>query len=358
MRPLIIPFFIPHAGCPHACLFCDQYLISGEQTALPTTDQIAATVEQWLAWSPGRPAEVAFYGGSFTLLSRQTQQRLLAAVQPFINAGRLDGIRLSTRPDALDNGTLRFLADHQVQTIEIGVQSLDDEVLQRSGRGHTGQQARAAIGRVATAGFRVGAQLLPGLPTDTPAKALASLHGVIAAGAQFIRIYPAVVLAGTGLARLYQQGDYYPPDLSEGVRTCARLLHAALVAGRPVIRIGLQADEGLTQRNAILAGCWHPALGQLVKGELYHDLVCQLVETQGTVTVFCHPGRQSDVQGHGRRNLIRWQQGGLSVAVQPDASVAEHEVRVETMTCKTTGSIITSLDYKEDIHAQAVTDLS
>jgi histone acetyltransferase (RNA polymerase elongator complex component) len=361
MRPLIIPFFIPHAGCPHTCLFCDQRLISGEQVQLPTNQQIVATTEAWLARSAGRPAEVAFYGGSFTLLPQQTQQRLLAAVQPLVATGRVQGIRLSTRPDALDAATLNFLAAHQVRTIEIGVQSLNDEVLQRSGRGHTSQQSLESIQRVAAAGFQIGVQLLPGLPADTPAKALASVRGVIAAGAQFLRIYPAVVLAGTGLAGLYRQGSYQPPDLDQGVATCARLLHAALKADCPVIRIGLQTDGGLAQRDTILAGCWHPALGQLVKGELYYDLIQQLTERQGVsgaITLFCHPSRLPEVQGHSQRNLTRWQRNGLAITIQTDSSMTQHEVRLQTMQHTLIGSLITSLNYEENMHAQAVADLS
>lgn len=355
MHPLIIPFFIPHAGCPHTCLFCDQHTISGEQLLLPSAERITATVEEWLVRSPGRTAEVAYYGGSFTLLPRPVQATLLGAVQPFIRSGQVDGIRLSTRPDALDTDILQFLIEHQVQTIEIGVQSLDDEVLQRAGRGHTAQQSIEALQRTVAAGFKVGAQLLPGLPGDSQSKALASLHGVITAGAQFLRMYPAVVLSGTGLARLYQQGSYQPPDVDQGIRTCARLLHAAYQAGRPVIRIGLQADEGLVAGTTILAGCWHPALGQLVKGELYYDLVMQLsgqMVSSADGVVYCHPKRISEVRGHGQRNLQRWRQADLAITtVLGDPSLERDQLRLETMQQKMSGSIITTLVYKENVYA-------
>jgi histone acetyltransferase (RNA polymerase elongator complex component) len=346
MRPLIIPFFIPHAGCPHTCLFCDQHLISGEQAALPSAELIAATVEEWLARSPGRPAEVAFYGGSFTLLPQSRQQQMLQAVLPFLATGRVHGVRVSTRPDALDTATLDFLAAHQVRTIEIGVQSLNDEVLQRTGRGHSGQQALEAIQRVAGRDFAVGAQLLPGLPGDTKAKALDSLQGVLAAGAHFIRIYPAVVLAGTGLARLYQQGSYCPPDLEQGTQLCAALLREATRAGCPVIRIGLQADDGLVSGQTILAGCWHPALGHLVKDELFFELVLRLSEqlpAADPVLVHCHPQRVSEVRGHGNRNLQRWRQAGIAVSgVQPDPLLDQHHVRLEALTFCFSGSWLTT----------------
>ncbi len=306
-------------------------------------------MQQWLERSPGRPAEVAFYGGSFTLLPRSVQAGLLGAVQPLIRAGQVDGIRLSTRPDALDADTLQFLIQHQVQTVEIGVQSLDDEVLQRATRGHSARQSIEAIQRVVAAGFRVGAQLLPGLPGDNQDTALASLCGVIGAGAQFLRIYPAVVLSGTGLAGLYQRGSYQPPDFEQGVKICARLLHAAYQADRPVIRIGLQADQGLTPGKTILAGCWHPALGQLVKGELYHDLVMQLsgqLNNSADSVVYCNARRFSEVRGHGQRNLQRWRQAGLGITtVLGDSSLEGDQLRLETIKQKITGSIITTLFY-------------
>lgn len=345
MRPLIIPFFIPHAGCPHTCLFCDQRLISGEQALLPTAEHIVTTARGWLARSPGRPAEVAFYGGSFTLLPRQTQEQLLEAVQPLLAEGVVQGIRLSTRPDALDADVLDFLADYQVQTVEIGVQSLDDEVLHYSGRGHSGQQALDAIQRVAEAGFQVGAQLLPGLPGDTPLKAVDTLRRVVAAGARFLRIYPAMVLAGTGLATLYRQGSYVPPDLEEGIGLCAALLREAHRLGCPVIRIGLQADDGLIAGQTILAGCWHPALGQLVKGELFYALVAQLtgqLEPGADVVVRCHPHRLSEVRGHGNRNLRRWQEAGFVISgVQADPLLEQHQICLETIKHKLNGSVLT-----------------
>jgi histone acetyltransferase (RNA polymerase elongator complex component) len=349
MRSLIIPFFIPHAGCPHTCLFCNQRLISGVDAALPTTSQITETVLQWCARSTRRPAEVAFYGGSFTLLSQKLQEQLLGALHPLFEQDLVSGIRISTRPDALDDASLAFLTAHQVKTIEIGVQSLDNQVLLQSKRGHTAADSLDAIRRVRAAGFQVGAQLLPGLPGDTAEKALASIKGVISAGVHFVRIYPAVVLADTLLASHYKAGQYQPPDLADGVQVCARMVQLCLKAGVPVIRIGLQAEEGLSADGAVLAGCWHPALGHLVKGQLYHDLViallADLVTTDG-LQLFCHPARLSEVQGHACSNLQRWQQAGVPIMkVQTDLELKHDQIVLKTMQQKITGSIITSCIY-------------
>lgn len=351
MRPLIIPFFIPHAGCPHTCLFCNQHQISGVEHQLPSSQQITDTVVQWLVRSPDRTAEVAFYGGSFTLLPRKQQEQLLDAVQPLIEQKLVKSIRISTRPDALDQAVLEFLADRKVATIEIGVQSLDDQVLLLSKRGHAAADSLAAIQRVKAAGFQVGAQLLPGLPGDTREKALDSVKGVIAAGAEFIRIYPAVVLSDTALADQFKAGQYQPPDLGQGVKNCAQMLHLCLQAGIPVIRIGLQAEDGLSAEGTILAGCWHPALGQLVKAQLYHDLVVvlagQLAATDG-LRLTCHPDRLSEVQGHARNNLTRWCQSGLMIEkVQTDPRLRPDQVCLSNMQQNIKGSIITNCIYKE-----------
>lgn len=355
MRPLIIPFFIPHAGCPHTCLFCNQHQISGVKQQLPSAQQITDTVQQWLERSPQRAAEVAFYGGSFTLLPCKQQEQLLDAVQPLIEQQLVKSIRISTRPDALGDAVLEFLAGRKVATIEIGVQSLDEQVLLQSNRGHTAADSLAAIQRVKAAGFQVGSQLLPGLPSDSQAKALASVQGVLAAGVEFVRIYPAVVLSGTALADQFKAGQYQPPDLEQGVKICAQMLHLCLQAGIPVIRIGLQAEEGLSAEGTILAGCWHPALGQLVKAQLFHDLVITLtgplISTEG-LQLACHPDRLSEVQGHARNNLVRWQQSGLPIEkVQTDPGLQPDQVRLINIQQNIKGSIITTCIYKEQSHA-------
>ena len=351
MPPLIIPFFIPHAGCPHQCLFCNQQLISGVRPSAPEMQQIQEQITNWLQRSPNRSTEVAFFGGSFTLLPRQVQDLLLDAVQPFIRQELVQGVRISTRPDGLGDEVLAFLQGRQVNTIEIGVQSLDDTVLRLVGRGHTAEQSLQAIRRVRSAGFSTGAQLLPGLPGDTPDKALQTLRGVMAAGAQFVRIYPATVLQGTGLADLYLSDRYQPPDLVQGVATAARLLDAANKAGVPVIRIGLQADDGLTAPGALLAGCWHPALGQLVRSQLVCDLVCQKARqlpAGSTIRIYCHPQQVSEVVGQGRANLQAWNQAGLLISqVLPDQQLERHQLCLEYLQYKVLCSAITDYIYEE-----------
>lgn len=361
MRPLIIPIFIPHAGCPFDCSYCNQRLIAGQSGGLPEAGQIHETVRQWTTRSPGRSAEVAFYGGSFTMLPVEQQRRLLEAVQPLIQQQLVSSVRLSTRPDGLSDEILSFLAGYGVRTIEIGVQSLDDEVLELAGRGHSAADSLDALQRIMRAGFRTGAQLLPGLPGDTPEKALDSLQGVVRAGAQFVRIYPALALAGTGLAARYHAGQWQPWPLDVTIQLCARMLLFADQAGVPVIRLGLQSDDGLVEGETVLAGPWHPALGQLVRNELYFCLVCAMASRlSGPIQrIACHPDRLSDVGGHGQRNLRRWRQQGIAIkTITADAALPDNAVRAETCNHQMTCSIVTDLNDKEIVDAQRISQLS
>lgn len=348
MKPVTVPFFISHQGCPHTCIFCDQRLISGSGGSLPTADEIIEKVELWGLTTADRPLDVAFFGGSFTALPEQRQSELLAPLQIFLQSGAVRSVRLSTRPDYIDDRHLEYLAGMGVRTIELGVQSMDDQVLAASGRGHTAADSEKAIRCIKKRGLSVGAQLMPGLPGDTPPRSLSSLERVISAGADFIRIYPAVVLRGTELARRHAAGEYIPLTVEEGVSLCKKLLHRAMQAAVPVIRIGLQGDEGLNERT-LLAGCWHPSLGQIVRSELYGDLLCQMVSPLPDslpVTIKCHPKRISDVIGVSKANLERMQLRGRDIAVVADCGLAEAELQVEGKQQSTLkGNIITDLHY-------------
>lgn len=343
MNRITVPFFISHQGCPHTCVFCDQRSISGSGGNLPDRGEIGAKIRAWRDSAHGRALEVAFFGGTFSALPRQVQQQLLAAVHPFLITGDVESIRISTRPDFLDAGSVQWLADQGVRTIELGVQSMDDAVLEAAGRGHDSSASLDAIQRIRECGLVAGAQLMPGLPGDTPATARSSLERLLAAGADFIRLYPVVVLRGTELARRYLEGSYQPLTLQEGVRICKELLRIALRRGIPVIRIGLQDDEGL-RKGAILAGCWHPALGHLVQCELFYDLLLQLTasipDQSQPITFSCHPSRLSTVIGHRRNNMIRLQQGGVTVGrVLADRSLSLLECEVSASACSVRGDI-------------------
>lgn len=334
LKKITIPFFISHQGCPNTCVFCDQRTISGSQGNLPTNEEIVAKVLDWQRFAGSRPLEAAFFGGTFTALSIDTQKRLLAPLQPFRTSGELTSIRISTRPDNIDLDTVHRLAEWGVGIIELGVQSMDDTVLAASGRGHDAASSFAAINCISSCGLSVGAQLMPGLPKDTPATSLRSLQKVISAGVDFIRLYPAVVFRGTELATMYENGDYCPLSIDDGVAVCKVLLQTALKAGVDVIRIGLQADEGINIKS-VLAGCWHPALGQLVRSELYFDALLECTSglpDNETLTARCHPTRLSDVTGHGGKNLSRLLDRGVRLErIRPDNSLSVNDVAIDTL---------------------------
>jgi len=275
------------------------------------------------------------------------QDQLLQTLQCLLASGEIESVRISTRPDCIDAATVKRLALLGVTTIELGVQSMDDGVLERSARGHTAADSAASIRCVRDGGLSVGAQLMPGLPGDTPSKSFQSLQRVIAAGADFLRFYPVIVLRGTDLARSFQSGAYVPLTVDEGVQLCKVLLHESMLAAVPVIRIGLQADEGLN-KTTVLGGCWHPSLGRLTRSELYYDLLCTLLSglpPGKPCTILCHPSRISEVTGQGRINLTRLEDRVSSALVKADESLAKEELVIESLDHRIKGNIVTDLQY-------------
>ena len=334
MRPLVVPFFISHLGCPHRCVFCDQQKIAGAAGLLPTPIEMREKIAQYAQSSPGREVEVAFYGGTFTALPKADQELLLGALQPLLASGSIASLRLSTRPDAVDPETARFLKQMGVGTVELGVQSMDEEVLRLSGRGHSAADAERAVRALKLAGLAVGVQLMPGLPGDSPERSLASLERVLSLQPSFLRIYPTLVISGTELAARYLAGSYLPQSLAQAVSLGKRMLLAARRAAVPVIRIGLQPTAELESPGVLLAGPYHPAFGQLVESELCFDLMSAMLAKlpRGSRVCFGAPvGRVSDLVGQKRCNLLRLagRFGAEVVAVREDAGLAPSEISVE-----------------------------
>jgi histone acetyltransferase (RNA polymerase elongator complex component) len=347
LKKITVPFFISHQGCSHTCIFCDQRTISGSPGNLPTESDILSKIAAWQQTAAGRPLEVAFFGGTFTALPVAVQDQLLQPLQGLLVSGEIASVRVSTRPDCIDVATVNRLAQQGVSTIELGVQSMDDGVLERAARGHSAADSESAIRCISGAGLVVGAQLMPGLPGDTPLKSFNSLKRVIAAGADFLRLYPVIVLQGTELARRFQLGDYVPLSIDEGVQLCKVLLHEALQSAVPVIRIGLQADEGLN-KTTVLGGCWHPSLGRLTRSELYFDLLCKLlsgIPAGLSCIIRCHPSRVSEVHGQERINLKRLGNRVESAKVISDETLQKEELVIDSVNHFIKGNIITDLHY-------------
>lgn len=314
--PLVIPVFIPHQGCPHRCIFCDQRRISGRDSCEPITPRaVRAIIRLWLSRSRtdgGRKVQVAFYGGSFTGLPRQRQQELLAAAAPFLERGEVHSLRLSTRPDYIDSGIVAFLRDSGVSVVELGVQSLDDRVLAAGNRGHSAQQSREAIRLLRRGGMQVGAQLMTGLPAETTRSLIKTVREMAGLRPDFVRIYPVLVLRGSGLARLYEQGEYRPLSLGAAVIRAAWMKKYFAAYSIPVVRMGLQPGPEL--EKALLAGPYHPAFGELVNGRLMLQRTRRLlagVKAGRRVTLTIADRDQSVFRGLKSANIGRLKQLGL-----------------------------------------------
>ena len=311
----IYPVFIPHAGCPHRCLFCAQDR-SVSQVDVPDAAAVVSRLDDMLP-DQGN-GEIAFYGGTFTLLPLGQQQLYLAAAGQFIATGRTSGIRISTRPDALDEACLERLRAGGVRTIEIGCQSFSDSVLMQAGRGHGAAESIAAVRRCRAAGFTVGVQLMPGLPGGSVEEAMNSLRQALELKPDFLRIYPTVVIADTALAKLWRAGGYQPWSLDQTVELCADMMLLCRQRDIPVIRLGLQQDSAL-QRN-LLAGPFHPAFGQLVRSRIWRRALVRAGNHGHPLTV--HPDDLSDAVGHRGENRAWLSCICPDFSLRVDASVA------------------------------------
>lgn len=298
----IFPFFLQQAGCPHRCVYCRQQATSSGD-GIPHPDAVAAELDHRLPSKGG--GEVAFYGGTFTLLPAPLQSAFLDAVSPFVRQGRVAGVRISTRPDAVCRAVALRLADSGVTTVELGCQSFDAAVLARSLRGHGPKAAALAVSALREAGLSVGLQLMPGLPGGDREEAVRSLEAALALAPDFIRLYPTVVPYGTLLAEWCRTGRYRPLPLEEAVDWCAELLWRCRRNGTPVVRMGLQSTTALDSGDALLAGPYHPAFGQLVRSRLWWRALNRWARLTGERRVEVTFSDLSDAHGHRRSNLDR-----------------------------------------------------
>lgn len=262
-KQLIIPVFIPSAGCPDICVFCDQKGITGAR-GLPSIEDIVSTVERYLStWKGAGRRELAFYGGTFTGLAPDIQKKYLALAQGLVAEDRVHGVRVSTRPDYVSPAIAALLKTSGVATVELGVQSMSDKVLLLSKRGHSSGHTMQAVGILKQAGLKVGAQIMPGLPGDTPETIIDTAKQTIKLMPDFVRIYPCLVLKDTALYEMHQRGEFKPWDIDEMTTVCRVLYGLFKDAGIPVIRWGLQDTESL--RESLVAGPYHPSFRQVVE---------------------------------------------------------------------------------------------
>ncbi len=305
-KGLIIPVYVNHAGCPMRCSFCNQDRIAGEGSGIPNSETVSSLITDYLeSWQGYGCREVAFYGGSFTAIDRDIQESLLQSVQPFLKSGEIDAVRLSTRPDAIDEETLDFLRPYGVETIELGIQSMDDAVLAAAGRNYGAERALKAARLVKEGGFRLGCQMMPGLPLDSPEKSLRGVEQIAELKPDFARIYPALVIKGTELERFYREGNYSPLALQDAVSLSADMVETFEQAGTEMIRVGLQPTVEL--EASVVAGPYHPAFGALVESELFLRKTTRVLREKSggmeRVSLTLSPRDESAFRGMGNGNM-------------------------------------------------------
>lgn len=333
MKHANITIFVPHAGCPHQCSFCDQRHISGERespTPVKVREILAKAVK---TLSPAlKPAQIAFFGGSFTAIPREYMVSLLEAANDYIDGKNIYGIRVSTRPDAVDGEVLDILKRYNVTDIELGVQSMDNGVLAANDRGHTAEDAANAAGLIKSCGFSLGLQMMTGLYTATTETTQTTAIRLAQLAPECVRIYPTVVLRGTRLAELYENGEYKPQALDSAVEEAVNLLKFFTEQGIAVIRLGLHDSTDL--KASIIAGPHHPAFRELCESRMMlRNIFAQIEENavqKGKITVFVRGDSISRAVGQKRENLIKLKDLGFDAKIVAKDKLGLYEVSILT----------------------------
>lgn len=336
-NPLVIPLFIPHYGCPHQCVFCNQSLITGQDQKIPDQSSILQTIDAYLQYRGKRTqVEAAFFGGNFLGLSDHEIRQMLETVQPYIKDGRINSIRFSTRPDTVTPDRLEMIRPYGVSMVELGAQSMNDKVLSASNRGHTSQDTVSAVNMLKAYGYGVGLQIMVGLPHDTPESLTKSTIEAAGLKPDIVRIYPLLVMAGSPLENLWRKGLYQPMDLDESVELVKEMVNIFTRCQIPVVRTGLQASDLMADEKCVLAGPWHPAFGHLVfSGLMYDQMVAQIQQDPGLKTaqnifIRVHPASESRARGDKNENLKKLRQkfGCRQITIIKDERLDRSQIKV------------------------------
>lgn len=313
-KEYIIPIFVPHLGCPNNCIFCNQKRISG-QTKMVTAKDVKETIEYYLKnfRDNNKYVEVAFFGGSFTAIDVNKQIELLEAVQEYISNKKVNSIRISTRPDCIDKEILKRMKKYHVKTIELGVQSTNNYILNRCKRGHTGEDVKKASKLIRMHGFVLGHQMMIGLPESTKQDEINTAKELIKLKPKIVRIYPVLVIKDTELADEYEKGEYTPLTVGQAVERCKDIVDLFNRNKINVIRIGLQNTEEITDPNAkdssVVAGPYHPAFRQLVEASMWYDSIVGEIKKVNAkvkkVKIIANELNVNNIIGHKKENIIK-----------------------------------------------------
>tara|TARA_B100000959_G_scaffold200167_1_gene209463 strand:- start:2102 stop:3130 length:1029 start_codon:yes stop_codon:yes gene_type:complete len=330
MKPFIIPVFIPNYGCPNQCIYCDQNISIGQQS-LPKSDEVSNIIEAHLKSAAAHfkyrsYAQVAFYGGTFTGLPFDTQRNYLKTIVPYLKNKKVKSIRLSTRPDYINQQNLDLLKSFSVKTIELGVQSLDDDVLKLSQREYRSQKVEESARLIKENGLELGIQLMPGLPGDTEEKIMNTSEQVCKIKPDFLRIYPTLVIKNTLLEKLYLKREYTPLSLKQAVSICKRMLLLFQYNHIPVIRMGLQPTKTLLKPGTIVAGPFHSAFRELVLSSILYDRIYTSIKKHLTSKTFIfsvHPSELSTFLGNKKENVKKLKEEfpGYDIRFQQDGRI-------------------------------------
>ena len=323
VRQRILPFFIPQEGCPGQCIYCNQRSITARENP-PSVSDIDAVIA---ALPDDASYELAFYGGSFTALTAERQLEYLQTGLKWIKSGRLSGIRVSTRPDYIDDSILFRLREHGVVCVELGVQSMDKDVLSASGRDYDAACVRNAVRLIKEYDLKAGVQLMPGLPCDDYAKSMSAAWELVALKPDLARIYPTVVLADTPLADLYQAGSYTPLTLAAAINISCDMTAVFMASDIPVIRLGLNPSSSV--ENALIEGPYHPSFGGMVYSALAWEQAKTLLrESPNSKHLYAHPDYLSVLIGHGGENKKNLRENYGNIAVKSLDTLPEYALAV------------------------------
>ena len=328
MRHANISLFVPHMGCPHQCSFCNQRTISGSVKKL-TPEDVTLTLEKAKSDNLNpKKTEIAFFGGSFTAIDRRYMVSLLKAAEPYIKKKLFRGIRVSTRPDAIDEEVLGILKKYGVTAIELGAQSTDDEVLLLNRRGHNREDIINASRLIKKNGFSLGLQMMTGLLGDTDEKSLKTAEDIISLRPDTVRIYPTITLEGTYLGELYKKGEYSPQTIESAISLCGKLLKRFNDENIKVIRLGLHSGGNVEE--GYLSGPYHPAFGELCEGGIYLYEARRLLKnsSEWEKTLFVNPKEISKMIGQKKKNIIALKNEGYIISVKGKESLDKY--RIET----------------------------
>ena len=332
MRHVNVPIFIPHLGCPNQCVFCNQRTISGVDEF--SADSVIPIIEGALSTvSADDEVEIAFFGGSFTGIDRELMVDLLRIAHSYISDGRVKSVRCSTRPDYINQEILDVLKKYGVKTIELGLQSTSEDVLEISKRGHNFEAERKSCELIVQNGFDLVGQMM-GLPLSDSEREIQTAHFIVSVGAVGARIYPTVVFRETELCQMTLDGRYTPLSLDEAVTRSALALEIFLDAGVKVIRIGLQSSDNLIDDSSYVAGPNHSALGELVIGEVYYNRICRkLLDADASgddnINILVAKGSLSKAIGQNKKNKLRLLNRYRNIVFSESDDIPEYEVSVK-----------------------------